>query len=617
MGHMPSSGRNDPCPCGSGRKFKKCHGASPKASVGPRALPARGLVAIRPPQSAQARASSEERKRCFTAPGAKKLVLAYAPYSTVTTPPLGVAYLKGYVQRMLADWSVELVDLNLEAHQEFFERLAEQPMLRSPKYWPEGKAGERDLARAAETFRGAHPEEFYGDGDRMVHYSLLWHRALRGSLHRPTEYAMAFHGRAPMPAEIERQAARLLARAPTAIGISACYVEQFWASLCLARAIRARDASMPILLGGTMFKEGIEDTWNAATWPVDYIVGGAGELPLVEILAGRAESGLVPGVTLVDGRSLRSTPPDHDADFTAIGDADFSDFDPRAYYSPEPIFPIQTSRGCFWKRCTFCNHYRTVGGAYQLRTVRSVIEELARHAAAGVRHFTFVDDIIAPSRFNQISQAILDAGLNIRYHAMTRPVKQLTGDVLQRMYDAGCRFVLWGVESGSQRVLDSMEKGTVVADVERCLELAARAGIKNHVFIMCGFPTETREEFGETIDLLRRARPSIHRVHKTMFGLERGTPVFDNPEKFSITRMWLKRNTLLYGFETSRGMTREEAKRALDEARPFFRSFATGKELELGDFRFRDHMLLLYSRDDRVDSRQASRVPLGTPDAHP
>lgn len=594
---------HDLCPCGSGSPYRECHGARPATEV---SRASTSLVGLRLPPSTETRLAREARVRVLAEPGPKKLVLAYPHFSSVTTPPLGVAYLKGYVQRTLADWAVRVVDLNLEAHQELLHTIDERRVY-ADGVWPEGLLGEIALSRAAETFRGQHPREFYERADRMIEYSLLWNRVFRGALFQQRRDEAAFHGRAPMPALVERQTERVLAERPTAVGISICYVEQLWAGLCLARSIRRADPAMPILLGGTMFKEGIDAQWSAERWPCDYVVSGAGELPIVEILAGRAEAGNVPGVTLVWGDRLHTTPPYYDNDFEAIGQADFSDFEPRAYYSPKPIFPLQTTRGCYWKRCTFCNHYKTVGGAYQLRDVASVISELKRHVDAGVRHFTFVDDIIAPARFNNLSKAILEAGLDIRYHAMTRPMRHFSRETLQRMFDAGCRFVLWGVESGSQRVLDLMEKGTVVRDVEKCLELSAAVGIKNHVFVICGFPTETRDEWQETLDFLQRTRPFIHAVHKTTFGLERGTPVFDDPARFSITRMWPKAGGALYDFECSAGMSRAEARRALDDARPFFRSFAAGKELEKGDFRFRDHMLLLYCRDDE---RAASRAPV-------
>ena len=560
---------------------------------------------LRTPPTEDARKRSAERCKLLGAPGKKKLVLAYPEYSSVTAPPLGVAYLKGYVQRTLPDWSVKVIDLNLDAHQRVFQRLAEGPLF-SPTAFAEGREGELMAVRGAETFRGKYPDDFYGSTERMVQYSLLWNRITRSLLFQPAPYSQAFLGRAAMPERVKRQVKMLLDERPTAVGISICYNEQYWAGLCLARALREAAPTLPILLGGTMFKEGIAPEWSPKVWPVDYIVSGAGELPIVEVLAGRADDGNVAGVTVIEGSKLRTTEPFYDTDFNAVGDADFSDFDPHAYYTPEPIYPMQTTRGCYWKRCTFCNHYRTVGGSYQLRSMEGLIEEMRRHVSNGVRHFTFVDDIISPARFNNLSKAILDAGLSVRYHAMSRPMRHFTDEILERMYDAGCRFVLWGVESGSQRLLDLMEKGTIVDDVVGCLERSAKAGIKNHVFVMCGFPTETPEEFQQTLDFLERIRPVVHSVHKSTFGLERGTPVFDNPAQFGVSNIKPKQTPLLYDFECSAGMSREQAKKVLDEARPFFRSFAAGKALEKGDFRFRDHMLLLYCKDERRNAELAS-----------
>jgi len=573
-------------------RFDACHGS--------------GVVRLRRPPPPATRTRKEARIERLTARGPKKLVLAYPEYSSITAAPLGVAYLKSMVQKSLPDWSAKILDLNLESHEHFLAELRQGPFF-TAKELPEGREGELAIVRAAETYRGAHEHDFF-DADRMIDYARLWNRAMKSVLFMPNAYSRALFQGGPRPDRISRHVALILKEKPTAVGISICYIEQYFAGLCLAKAIRERAPDVVVLLGGTMFKEGIAREWGPKAWPADYIVSGAGELPIVEILAGRAEEANVAGVTIVEGEELRTTPPFYDTDFEALPDADFSDFDLRAYFSPRPVVAMQTTRGCYWKRCTFCNHYTTVGGSYQLRSIPRLVDEMRRHVANGVRHFTFVDDIISPARFNAMGKAILDAGLSIRYHAMSRPMRHFTDDIFKRMFDSGCRFVLWGVESGSQRVLDLMEKGTVVADVEGCLARAAAAGIKNHVFIICGFPTETREEFQETLAFLERVRPHVHAVHKGPFGLERGTPVYDHPERFDITRMWRKPTPLIYDYECRRGMSPADARAALDEARPFFRSFAAGKALEKGDFRFRDHMLLFYCRDEweRLTDRRAT-----------
>jgi hypothetical protein len=163
------------------------------------------------------------------------------------------------------------------------------------------------------------------------------------------------------------------------------------------------------------------------------------------------------------------------------------------------------------------------------------------------------------------------------------------------MHRSGCRYLLWGVESGSQRILDLMDKGTRVSDIETVLDAAAGAGIKNHVFVMFGFPTETKWEMQATLDLLGRHKTAIAMVHRGLFQLEPATPVFDNPARFSITRTWPAETPGLYRFECSSGMSRQEVQEAFARNIPFLRSFGSPLP-ELGDFRFRDHLLLLYSR---------------------
>ena len=103
-----------------------------------------------------------------------------------------------------------------------------------------------------------------------------------------------------------------------------------------------------------------------------------------------------------------------------------------------------------------------------------------------------MDDVIAASRFSQLADAILAAGLKLYYYAMAKPVKQFDYSVLSKMHQSGCRYLMWGVESGSQRVLDLMDKGIRIPEVDAVLNDTRKAGVRNHVFVMGGFPTETR-----------------------------------------------------------------------------------------------------------------------------
>jgi anaerobic magnesium-protoporphyrin IX monomethyl ester cyclase len=165
------------------------------------------------------------------------------------------------------------------------------------------------------------------------------------------------------------------------------------------------------------------------------------------------------------------------------------------------------------------------------------------------------------------------------------------------MYESGCRYILWGIESGCQRILDLIDKGTSAADNEEILKAAHEVGIRNHVFIISGFPTETRAEFQVTLDFLARHKADIASVHRGPFQLEKDSLVFDHPERFAISRSWLRPGGGVYDFECASGMTQQQARQALGENMLFLRSFANSAPQQ-GDFRFRDHALLLYSRQD-------------------
>jgi radical SAM superfamily enzyme YgiQ (UPF0313 family) len=141
---------------------------------------------------------------------------------------------------------------------------------------------------------------------------------------------------------------------------------------------------------------------------------------------------------------------------------DFSDTDPRRYFSPESLVPLLLSRGCYWRRCTFCVHYRSAGLTYRMHSMDFAIEMLRGFVAKGIRHFAFIDEMISPPHFIRLARAIKEAGLDIAYYALTKPNDEFTAEHLLVMAESGCKYLLWGLESGNQRVLDLMDKGTKV-----------------------------------------------------------------------------------------------------------------------------------------------------------
>ena len=123
-------------------------------------------------------------------------------------------------------------------------------------------------------------------------------------------------------------------------------------------------------------------------------------------------------------------------------------------------------------------------------------------------------------------------------------------------------MVIWGIESGNDRVLSLMKKGTNVKDVEIVLKRSHDAGIKNVTYIMFGFPTETKEEFLDTIQFLKRNDENIDLVSTSVFGLQKDTPVYKDPASFGIKKIIEEERTILepkITYEVSVGLSNEQA----------------------------------------------------------
>ena len=400
---------------------------------------------------------------------------------------------------------------------------------------------------------------------------------------------------APLPNVFRDHAARILAEGPDAVGVSVCYNQQFWFGVCLAKALRAK-SRVPILFGGTFFLGDAERFLTEFPAVADFVVRGEGEIALAGLLNDLGAPENVPGVAWFAGGRVHQNPSQLPEDLDDLGHPDYSDLDLRAC--------SRRSRCCRSSRCAaaigggaaFCDHYRLAGLTYRSHSPSHVIAWLKAQADAGVRHFAFVDEMISPTHFARLARAIIDAGLDINYYALAKPVQQFDRALLAEIARSGCRYLLWGIESGSQRVVDLMDKGIRLTDVSVVLNDAHACGIRNHVYIIVGFPSETLGELQQTVDFLDRHKDVIAMVHRGTFTLEADTPVFDHPAKFSILRTWKQTDGIVprpLGYECSQGLSRQQDGAAFQHVLPFFREFNPFAP-HLGNYR--DHALLVYAK---------------------
>ncbi|MDR0457466.1 MAG: radical SAM protein [Burkholderiaceae bacterium] len=548
------------------------------------------------------------------APGRKRrLLLIYPPLTVPTSPPLGAPMLKAYIERELPQWQVKVLDLNLWCYGRVFEMLREGSL-----HFPAPLLGDAKLAELLKIpafFRGAHAasraEDLFHDAAAYDRYGGL----LAGLTNIVSEHlsraADACENGAPTDPLLAQALQQISREQADCYGISMIFSQQLAVGALFGRVLR-QQTGKKVFFGGSCFTAGAEDFLRWYPDSTDVIIDGDGEEPLKQLLEQEGSPKGVSGAVFWQGGQpggqVARNPPQYRRDIDAYGGTpDFSDFNLTDYYSPLPVAPLLLSRGCYWRRCTFCVHYMSAGLTYRLHGLEQVVETLRGLVAQGVRHFSFVDEMIAPGHFVNLADAIIESGLDIAYYALAKPNKAFKPEILRKMAQSGCKYLLWGVESGSQRVLDLMDKGTQAQDMQQVLRDAHAAGIANHVYLMAGFPTETREEFLDTLRFLERNREVIYAIHRGVFALEPGSPIFKHPERFGVTKTWQVKPTSLGGrwmHECASGMTRQQASELLASVQPYLRAFHPYAVMMAY---YRDHAMLLYAQRGMAGMRALPR----------
>jgi anaerobic magnesium-protoporphyrin IX monomethyl ester cyclase len=207
--------------------------------------------------------------------------------------------------------------------------------------------------------------------------------------------------------------------------------------------------------------------------------------------------------------------------------------------SPQDYFDthiLMTSRGCPWA-CTFCGAETSWGRGFRSQSVPYVLDAMQRMVERlPVKLVQIKDDTFTThkKRVIELCEGIRARGLSFFWSCDTR-VDLLTEPLLRAMRLAGCQRLSLGVESGSQRILDAIDKKITVAEIERSTQLAKKVGIKVRYYMMLGNRGETAETFKETLAFLERARP--HEYLFSCLSIYPGTRDFAEAER----QGWLDR----------------------------------------------------------------------------
>ncbi len=203
----------------------------------------------------------------------------------------------------------------------------------------------------------------------------------------------------------------------------------------------------------------------------------------------------------------------------------------------ESAISVSTMRGCPYT-CKWCSR-AVYGQTYRRRSPAIVVDELALiDQQYNVDTFWFVDDVFTISHkwMKEFHEEVLKRKLQIKYECITR-ADRLNKEVIQLLKESGCFRVWIGAESGSQKIIDAMDRRVEVNQVREMIQLAQRYGIQAGTFIMIGYPGETEKDLFETVHHLRSSDPDLYTI--TVAYPIKGTPLYEEVQNdFIRTLPW-------------------------------------------------------------------------------
>ncbi|HHG83557.1 MAG TPA: B12-binding domain-containing radical SAM protein [Bacteroidetes bacterium] len=273
----------------------------------------------------------------------------------------------------------------------------------------------------------------------------------------------------------------------------------------------------------------------------DYIVRGEGEETLYDLIS-TLDAPMNPFLDKVDGISFingkneiyRTKTRAKIKNIDTLPFPDRKAIDLNQYFQAwkthhgQSTASISTMRGCPYS-CKWCSR-AVYGLSYRRRSAKLVVEEIAWiQANYEVDTFWFVDDVFTVSHkwLGQFAEALMEAGVEVRYECITR-ADRMNQEVIDLLEATGC-FRAWiGAESGSQRILDAMDRRVTVDQVREMIQMTQAQGIQAGTFIMLGYPGETEADIKDTIQHLVTSDPDLYTI--TVAYPIKGTPLYQEIE---------------------------------------------------------------------------------------
>lgn len=280
----------------------------------------------------------------------------------------------------------------------------------------------------------------------------------------------------------------------------------------VAESIRRVKKKFPdklVVAGGPQITAYPRESLQSA--PADIGVIGEGEEALAEIISryssGKSYAGVPQTVVLKNTTVVINPPFPHSLDLDQAPPPAL-DLLPLEKYqcvtAQKPFITMVTTRGCPY-RCAFCSqsYFNEKVRMEKAETVVSRMEDYYRHYR--VKEIIIFDDVFTLNRERvmAICDLIRDSGIRVKLDIRAR-VDNVDRELLRRLFEAGCHRIHFGIESGTQRILDRMQKDITINQITEAVDAAEAAGMEVRGYFILGYPGETMEEIEATLAFSRR-----------------------------------------------------------------------------------------------------------------
>ena len=322
---------------------------------------------------------------------------------------------------------------------------------------------------------------------------------------------------------------------PALVGLSFLSTTSYPYAKILARQIRATNPGVKLAFGG-VFASLSAPLVKLQCPEVDFVCRGDGEQLILDLLERLNDPVDVGSLTWAKDGQVINNPnrtmerhldqwPFPDRESLPLDFVESMPLDVPAVLSMERFTTMQTSRGCPWP-CVFCDIPIFNEGKWRSRSPQHVVDEFKHLQALGYGAVYFVDDhfLLQPKRIEAICSGIVEAGVTIQWGCEGR-VDSVAQHLFPAMAKAHCRTLMFGLESGSQKILDRLKKEQTLKEAETAVVTAKRAGIEIvHGFFVVGNPDETVEDMKATFEFA--AKLPLDTFGFNRLCVYRGTPLW-------------------------------------------------------------------------------------------